>query len=297
MKKLAIPALIAVSLMTFSCNDKTADKLKDSEAENAELQSEVAAQKAMQDSLLVLFNEISDGMNQIKDLEKIISSPVNLSSESQERKDQIKNDMMAIQRSLQERRQRLEQLEAQLGRSQSENATLLKTIENLKAQIADQQTEIATLTNQLASANITIQNLGTQVTQLNTRVDSLNTGISEAREAERAAAAEAKRADAEANAVYYIIGTDKELKSKGVLKGGGFLRGSKMGSDFNKAYFIQADRRHFNSIPTHAKKAEVKSAQPKDSYKFVDVDGNKVLQIINPARFWATTNVLVIKIN
>ena len=63
---------------------------------------------------------------------------------------------MAIQQALQQRRERLEQLEAKLKNEGNTNATLQKTIQNLKNQIAEQQTEISTLTNKLAEGNVKI---------------------------------------------------------------------------------------------------------------------------------------------
>jgi hypothetical protein len=294
MKKLVFPAVIAMCIMA-SCNG---DKLKQAESDNEQLQGELTEQRAIQDSLLVLFNDITEGMSQIKDLEKIVSSPTNLSGESAERKQQIKNDMMAIQKALQERRERLAQLEEQLSKSSTENKTLLRTIENLKAQIADQQTEIATLTNQLASANIKIETLGNQVTSLNQSVDSMNTVTANAREAEAKAAAEAKRMEAEANTVYYVIGTNKELKEHKILSGGGLFRKTKtLAGNYDVSYFTRADRRTLTTIPLHSKKAKVMTSQPSDSYTISEQGGQKVLTITNPTRFWAVSNFLVVKVD
>ncbi|MDE6377795.1 MAG: hypothetical protein K2K72_03520, partial [Duncaniella sp.] len=170
MKKIVSLALLTAAILT-GCNG---GKLREAEAQNEQLKGDLRETLATQDSLLVLVNDISDGMAQIKDLEKIISTPGGLGQESVSRKEQIRNDMIAIQQSLQERRERLAELEARLAKSNGENSTLKRTISNLKAQIADQTTEIATLTNQLASANIRIEELSSTVSSLNTQVDSLN---------------------------------------------------------------------------------------------------------------------------
>ena len=139
MKKIVTLAVIATAMLT-ACNG---EKLRDAEAQNEQLKGDLRETLATQDSLLVLVNDISDGMSQIKDLEKIISTPGSL-GESASRKEQIKNDMIAIQKALQERRERLEELEKKLAAS-GENSTLKRTITNLRAQIAEQQTKIATL--------------------------------------------------------------------------------------------------------------------------------------------------------
>ncbi|MBD5313630.1 MAG: hypothetical protein K2G41_00730 [Duncaniella sp.] len=292
MKKNAIFAVIAAAILT-ACNG---GKLRDAEAQNEQLKGDLRETLATQDSLLVLVNDISDGMAQIKDLEKIISLPGNL-GESTSRKEQIKNDMIAIQQALQERRQRLEELEKKLAQTGGESTTLKRTIANLKGQIAEQQTEIATLTNQLASANIRIEELTSEVSSLNTAKDSLATDLNEERAQKEAAELAATEATNELNTVYFAIGTGKELKSKKILESG-FLRKTKvMKGDFDMNYFTAADRRTLTQIPTHSKKANIKTSQPKDSYEIVEQDGQKVIRITNPEKFWQLSNFLVIEVD
>ena len=105
MKKIAFMAAICAAATLASCGN--GDKLKEAQNENTELKGDLQETLATQDSLFMLLNDISDGMSQIKDLEKIVNTPSDLSGESQSRKDQIKNDMMAIQQALQQRRERL----------------------------------------------------------------------------------------------------------------------------------------------------------------------------------------------
>ncbi|MDE6278666.1 MAG: hypothetical protein K2M05_01700, partial [Paramuribaculum sp.] len=119
MKKLAMLAATALTMLT-ACNG---DKLKQAESENAELKGDLQETLATQDSLFSLLNEISDGMAQIKDLERIVSAPGDLSAESQSRKDQLRQDIISIQQALQERREKLNSLEARLKQAGNENAT------------------------------------------------------------------------------------------------------------------------------------------------------------------------------
>ncbi|MDE6170168.1 MAG: hypothetical protein K2F68_03305, partial [Duncaniella sp.] len=267
------------------------------EAQNEQLKGDLAETLATQDSLLVLVNDISDGMSQIKDLEKIISTPGGLGNETASRKEQIRNDMIAIQQALQERRERLAELEKKLEKAGGESSTLKRTISNLKAQIAEQSTEIATLTNQLASANIKIEELTSTVKSLNTDVDSLKTNVEAERAAKTAAEEAALAADRELNACYYAIGTNKELKERDILKSG-FLRKTKvMKGDFDMSYFTTGDKRNLSEIATHSKKAKIMTSQPKDSYEIVDVDGQKVIKITNPAKFWQLSDFLVIEVD
>ena len=70
-----------------------------------------------------------------------------------------------------------------------------------------------------------------------------------------------------------------------------------MKGDFDMAYFTAADKRTLTEIATHSNKAEIKTSQPKDSYQIVDVNGQKVIKITDPAKFWQLSNFLVIKVD
>ena len=283
MKKYVI--LIATGLLCMTaCNE---GKLKIAEARNVQLDDSLQTALANQDSLFI--NDITDGMTQIKAMEKILNSG-NLSSETASRKDQIKSDMAAIQQALQQRRQRLAELEKKLSTSQQYSTTLKRTIDNLKAEIAQQEASISTLRNDLQAAKI-------QVADLSRSVDSLSTTVIEERQATELAQQEAQSVTNELNTCFYAIGSKKELKEANIIETG-FLRKTKlMQADFQQSYFTRADKRTLNSIPTHSKKAKILTNMPSDSYNIEDADGYKIIQITDPARFWSLSNYLVIQVD
>ena len=281
-------SIVAAGLLCLTACD--GGKLKQAESENVQLDDSLRVALANQDSLLSLLNDISDGMNQIKDMEKILNNTSDLTSESQSRKDQIRNDMYAIQQALQERRERLAQLESKLKSSQHYNATLQKTIDNLKAEIANQETTISTLRNDLASAKIQIADLGN-------KVDSLNTTVANVTEEKTAAQEQSKNLTNELNTCYYAIGTKKELKDAKIIETG-FLRKTKlMQSDFQQSYFTKGDKRNLTSINTDSKKAKIVTNMPSDSYVIEDINGNEVVKITNVEKFWSLSNYLVIQVD
>ena len=214
MRKICYLSAVAAIVMSMaSCEN---GKLKE---RNEQLEGDVQGLVATQDTLLGLVNELTDGMNEIKRLENIISTPGAI-GESSSKKEQIRNDMMAIQQALQVRRQRLDELEQQLQNNKGQNSKLLKTISSLKEQIANQEREIASMRDQLAAANI-------QIAELNTTVDSLNTTVA-TEQREREIAQETSNALAEQlNTCYYAIGTKNELKDNHILETG-FLRKTKV---------------------------------------------------------------------
>ncbi|MCI9607952.1 MAG: hypothetical protein HFJ94_07260 [Muribaculaceae bacterium] len=287
MRTYGISALAALALLS-SCGTK--EKLEQAQEQNTALNTELQATLATQDSLFALINDISTGMSQIKDIEHIIATPGALTDESASRKTQLRNDMIAIREALQQRRERLAQLEKKLKDSSGSNANLMKTIDNLKGQIAEQETEIATLTNQLSAAHIEIANLGA-------RVDSLSSTVTEVTTEREQARQQATELTDELNTCFFAIGSKSELQKHQIIKTG-FLRKTKiMPSDFEKAYFTQADKRSLVNIPLHSKKAKVLTNQPADSYEIVEEGDQKILKIKNAASFWSISNFLVIQVD
>ena len=199
--------------------------------------------------------------------------------------------MTAIQQTLQQRRDKLAELEKKLAGSTSKNSTLQKSIETLKKQIAEQESTIEGLRRELSAANIHIE-------RLNANVDSLHNVVQSVNEARDKAQEEANILTDELNTCYYALGSKKELKDHKLISTG-FLRKTKiMPQDFEHEYFTKADKRTLLNIDLHSRKAKVLTNQPADSYELIEMpNGNKVLKITSPARFWNTSNFLIVQID
>ncbi|MDE6817918.1 MAG: hypothetical protein K2J09_01960, partial [Muribaculaceae bacterium] len=149
---------------------------------------------------------------------------------------------------------------------------------------------------------IEVQDLEDDIVRLQTRITNFKNEIEDLRKklvAEKAKIEEERnQAISDLYAVYYVIGTSKELKDHGFVSGGGFLRKEKvLDGEFDRNYMTRADRRSLTSIPTDAPKANVKTNQPKDSYSLErGANGNITLVITDAERFWAASNLLVIEV-
>ena len=259
---------------------------------NAALQDSINTANAEKDSLMQLMGDIADGMQQIKELEDIVSVK-NLNGETPDRKKQLRDDIVLIQQSINKHKARLAELEKRLKQSTNYNSQMQKSIENLKMQLEDQQKTINGLTEQLAAAHIQIKNL-------NQSVDSLNTVNKAVVKEKEAAQEESKQLTSEVNNLntcYYVIGSKKELKAHKIMESG-FLRKTKiLQGDFEMSYFTKADRRTLSEIPLHSDKAQLMTNHPSDSYEILEQGNMKTLHILNPARFWEKSNFLVVKVN
>ena len=259
---------------------------------NAALQDSINTANAERDSLIELMTDIATGMDQIKELQDIVSVR-NLGKETPDKKKQLRDDIELIQQSIRKHKQRLNDLEKRLKQSTNYNSKMEKTIASLRQQLDEQQNTINGLTTQLEAAHI-------QIRSLNQSVDSLNTVNKVVTKEKEVAQEESKQLTAEVNNLntcYYVIGSKKELKANKIIESG-FLRKTKiLQGDFEMSYFTKADRRTLSEIPLRSRKAQLMTNHPKDSYELIDRDGSKVLHILNANRFWEKSNFLVVKVD
>lgn len=280
--------MVAALALTGCKNKEQQRQLEEAQAMEQATRQELTEALTDRDQLLSLVNEISDDMQQIKSLENILS--VNADNETPDQRARLRADISAIQTTLQERRQRLNELEQRLNNSNLNTVNLRNTIASLRQQLDDQAAEITSLRANLDDAR-------EQISALDAQVDSLNVAMTDV-SAQRDSTNIANTAlTDELNTCYYAIGTKDELKANHIIETG-FLRRTKlMQGDFDRNFFTQADKRTLPSIDLNSNKAQVLTNMPADSYQIVDANGHKVLQITNPAKFWSLSNYLVIQID
>ena len=279
-------ALLVLGACTQKDESEEAHKQAIADASKVELQNAVADR----DQLFLLVNEISQGMDQIKALENILTVNSTVNGETPSQREQIQADIASIQKALQERREKLAELEKKLNSSNLTNNNLRNTIATLRNQIDSQAREIETLKSSLTAAN-------NRIGELNTAVDSLNTTVTTVTEQKDKAEQQSVDLANELNTCYYAVGSKKELKENGIIETG-FLRKTKiMEGDFDRNFFTTADKRTLTTIPLHSNKAKVLTNQPESSYVIEDQGGQKVIRVTNPDSFWSLSNYLVVQID
>lgn len=311
-----IALLVFLTLMLHSCSNKQETSSSDSqdfaeftdsaifENSDANVIDSMSQFRDYANSLSTLANEVNDGLSEIKDMERIVTTN-NLANEPEDKKNQMKNDILLIKNSVQERLNRLAELEEQLTRkeaiekfNESERKELLDKIEILKTQLAQQQEMINTLTAKLEAANITIKNLNEKVDSLKTENTVMSNESKKAKEEAAKAKEEMERLNNELNECFYAVGSKKELKDHKIIESG-FLRKTKVmqNSNIMYSYFTKADKRTLNEVNLHSKKAKVLTNHDKRSYSLENVGGIMVLKIYDQDLFWQTTNYLVVQVD
>lgn len=275
------------ALLLSSCAGKDQKKIDEDSVKIADLTAEYEEATNFNDSLMLLMGDIYTGLDSINTQEGLLYNMG--SGDAADRRAEIRRNLSTIKARLAANKQLLASMEAKVKASGNENSVQAKTIAQLRQHIEQQDAKIAQLESDLSKAREEIGNLNTQVaeTQEQVKVET---------QAKEEAQAATVAAENEANKVYYAIGSNKELKDKGLLSKK-FLGTTKvLKGNFDASYFVTADKRTLKSIPTNAKKVKIWSNMPEGSYRIVgEKDGPKSIEIVNPDRFWSLASHLIIQ--
>lgn len=276
----------AMLLASCTGNQK---KIDEDSIRIADLTAEYQEAATFNDSLMLLMGDIYTGLDSINMQEGLLYNMGN--GENADRRAEIRHNLASIKARLAANKALLTSMEEKIKASGNENSVMSKTITQLKERIASQDKKITQLESDLAAAKGQIETLNTQVAEGQEQVKTETAAKEEAQ-------AQAVAAENEANKVYYAIGTNKNLKEKGLLEKK-FLGATKvLKGNFDASYFVTADKRTLSSIPTNSKKVKIWSNMPAGSYQITgEKDGPKTIQITDPAKFWSLTNHLVIQVD
>lgn len=283
MKK-AIILVGSLILVMTSCDVK---KSKEYQALQRQQDSLMVVNQVNHSELLDMIN-IIDGIetdfNQIRETEKVITlESKGDGSLSNDRRAKIQMDMEMIKDIIKKNKETIETLNAKLKNSTGEVAGLKKTVERLNAELKARSETIIELQGALKKRDARISELESDLAKTKSSINTLTT--------------KAQKQEEHINTAYYMFGTNKELKDEKVI-GGGFLKSTKLLTDnLDKNKYIAIDTRTQTEIPVFSKKAKVISQHPEDSYSFKkDKNGDVVLDITDPERFWSFTKFLIIEV-
>lgn len=273
MKKNIIFILASVAMLT-ACNNgpKRAELI----SQNDSLRNVIIERDASLDEMIATINVVEEGFRAINEAQ----GHINLNAIGGEKNtDKIKANFEFINNTLTKNKEEIERLKKQLASSRTNSKQLQAMLDKLQAELVEKVREIETLHSALEQKNVHIAELDKNVAELTQKGKADEQKISEQ--------------DAQLNAVWYVVGTKRELKNEKILKSGKVLRETEANTD----YFTKADMRELTSIATHAKRAKVLTVHPEGSYTLVR-DANKMytLNILDAEEFWSVSRYLVIQV-
>ena len=291
MKKLIFILTAFCTLGLLSCNTKKEKELEQVDPNAATIDSlkQALAQSQNESSdLIETLSLIQEGFDKINEAQGRVSVE-NRSGEGPTRQAIIEN-MAFIQKTLKLNRELIANLQQQLRTANQSDARskakLEEMVENFNKQLEEKTKEIEELRAQLAAKDVKIAEQGEQI-------NSLNENVSDRTKKNEEKARKVEAQDKELNTAYYVFGTKKELREQRILKSGEVLKTN----DFNKDYFTRIDLRVTKTIKLYSKSAKLMTNHPAGSYTLEkDAQGQYVLRITDPQRFWSVSKYLVITV-
>lgn len=180
MKKKMLIMTVAAASMLFACQ-----RQKDNEQQALADASKQELVQALneRDQLLSLVNEVTTGLEEIKQLENIMTVTARNPEKNASQRAQLQADMASVKERIVQRQAELKALEGKLAKANLGNTKLKETVKTLQAQIDTQLEEIETLKQQLAAAQEQIGTLTGEVGTLHSTVSTVTDERNAAKEA------------------------------------------------------------------------------------------------------------------
>lgn len=284
---------LALALGMISCNGGKTNKMQsaiDSLSNSDSLHQEDIKQMAD------FVNVMSVGLDSISAQEGLIKQMGN--KEGRLDKAQMRTQLQNLAELLRKQRTRINELEAEVsGNNSSYGQRIKKLIANYKAQLNEKDAQIADLRKQLddknaniAQLNESVNNLTTTNTQLQSTVETQNKAIDQQKTT-------IAQQDESLHTGFVAIGTAKELKTKGIIRGGFLAKKTVDVASLQPGSFSKVDIRNFNDIRLSSSNPKIMTQMPSDSYTIEkNANGSSTLHIKDMQTFWSVSKYLVVRL-
>lgn len=290
-KSVSILVLAALMLGLNSCVESS-KKYKALEAERDSLQVVASNVTTDFESSLRTINEIEMALQNIREAENII-----LMENQEGNTNYAASQIEAIDRSIQQNKAKIADLEKQLADAGSKSKQLNATITRLKTELNEKDTYITNLREELNISQAQVAELTDSVVNLNQNVKNLNENIHSLNTQNAEQQAMISMQDAELNTVYYIVAPKETLVANDLVSKGGLFSSDNVTGEVKKSVMIAADKRTLKVIPLNTKKATIMTNHPESSYQLTKGDDKMLsLEIADPEAFWKISNYLIISI-
>jgi len=274
--------LLAAVLMLLGCNQKKDDAMKDAMRQQRDSLNSIIVQKDNEiNDMMATMNDVVEGFQAINEAEQRVT--VSRMDEGANAAERIRENMQFIQQTMQQNRNLINKLRAQLRQSSVRGDELRRTIDNLQRQMEEKDIQLRQLQAELAAKNVQIDELTEQVNDLSQNVSTLQEETTQKSQT-------ISSQDKQLHTAWFVYGTKKELKAQHIIEDGQVLK-----ANFNHDYFTKIDIRVDKEIRLYSRSARVLTSHPASSYSLTQ-DANKqyILRITNPQLFWSTSKYLVV---
>lgn len=287
-------ALLAVSAVVFITREnRHQEQQAEAQLVNDNLNGVIAHRDSVINDLVETFNEIEKDMNIVREKENLLALSADDPEFTRDVRERILSEIREMNSLLEENRAKVAELNRRLKASGVEIAALQDKMALLERSMAQRDSSIQVLKMELVDRDF-------QLAELNTVVDSLDTEMYTLEETLQERDSVIYFQESELDKAYLAAGNLKDLKEKGIVtKEGGFLglgKNKVVPADIVDSYFNQISIAETERIAVNAKKAELISDHPEDSYQLVSNDSIvEYIQITEPEKFWKKTRYAVVE--
>jgi len=286
--------LVLVGVVYFYTSRLDNQEINTLEEQNTALYQQLEEHDSLVNDWMTSMVNIREDLRTLQGKEKELIQKSYGPELSPDMRDDILAEISDINKLLEKNRAEIRRLNEKLNQSGIRIAALHSQVEKLENSLAERDSSITELKGVLANREF-------KIAELNTTVDELNTNLGEYKQEIQDYEVIVSMQDAEMNKAYIAMGDTKELEEKGVItKEGGFLgllgRTKEVKPDLEEEPFNKIEISETKRIALNAKKAQLISDHPTDSYELVENDSLvSYLEIKNPQEFWKITRYAVVE--
>jgi len=286
---IALVILIASGIFVYSfIRKEQKEQLVQLENQRNTFTKEVNERDSVINDWLMTFDQIERDLSLIKQKENILTVESSGSEFSKDRRNQMLEDIQYLNKLLDDNKNKITSLSAQLKNSGGTIKGLQARVETLETTVKQYESDIAMLQETVTQKNLQIGELNTQMTALEETVSRKDKELG--------------NQTLMLNEAFLTSGTFKELRDKGIVsKEGGFLgmgRTESLTGTINDTMFNKIDVREIRTIPINSKNAKLITEHPSDSYTMVPEGDNRIayLEIKDPDQFWRISRYAVVEL-
>lgn len=290
---------LASALLLAACNQQELERLQ---TENTTLSTENTQQDSLLLSYLDFVNEIDDNLTLIRQKEELLEEQDLLDPEfKKDKRDEILRDIQIINTLMEENRIKVAHLQKALNQSGDKLHQVQKLANNLQKRIEERDETIIELKEEVKNYFADVVKLEEEVSMLDEQLASRTMTLSLKEELIDSQLATISFQQMELRKAWVATGTFKDLADKEIVTREGGLLGigavERLSSSPDQQAFEQVDISKTQLIPIAAKKIQLVTNHPNDSYHLHKEDNGKgiaSLEITDPERFWQQSKYLVV---
>lgn len=288
---LSLTLLFAILLVVSCVGDAAPDRTLELQNERDSLMVLAANNQIELERMTSFFDEVAACIDSITEQETLLATQIDIETHRRYSSREISQRLNQLSEIITGQRQRIASLVDSLNNRVDTTRTsgLRSTISYLTNELARKEEQIKKLRAEISGQQRSISKLSAEIDNLTETVGDLTI--------QNSALTEAVKVQTEIiNEGYVLVASKQQLKSMGVIEGGGFLKSSKIKlSNVNISKCSKLDIATFRELPIQSRKVKILSPAPESSYVINRNGDVSKLVITDATAFWSLSNILVIQ--